>query len=101
MEDRVQALSRWALASFASLPVAGLCYVLGRLQANRMIVAGEGWEMAFYWSPLVFSTVDALLVLGGVLGVAGLVAGPRMTQQLQAATAVLVCLGSWHALPWH
>lgn len=45
----MRAFSRWALAS---LPLAGLFYGLGRLEGGRMAAVGQGFEMAFYWSPL-------------------------------------------------
>jgi hypothetical protein len=92
--------SRWALASLTSFPVAGVLYVLGRLEGDRMVAAGQGWEMAFYWSPLVFLAIDAVLVLGGVAGVIGVMVGPGVSRRMQAAVAVLICFGTFVALPW-
>ena len=93
-------VSRWALASITSLPVAGLIYLLGRLEGDRMVAADQGWEMAFYWFPLVFSAIDILLILGIVAGLVGLVLGPGVSRRLQAGVAVLGCIGSLLALPW-
>jgi hypothetical protein len=93
-------VSRWAVASLVALPAAGLVYLLGRLEGNRLVAVGQGWEMAFYWSPLVFRAVDVLLLLGGSAGLVGLVVGPGAVRRIQAAVAILVCAGSFLALPW-
>jgi hypothetical protein len=97
---RMESVSRWALASLASPPLAGLRYLLGRLEADRLVAAGEGWEMAFYWSPLVFLAIDSVLVLGAIAGLVGLAVGPGAPRRAQAAIAVLACVVSFLALPW-
>ena len=61
-------VSRWALASLASLPVTGLIYLLGLPPGDRMVAADQGLEMAFYWSPLVFLVIDTVPVLGKLSG---------------------------------
>jgi hypothetical protein len=93
-------VSRWALAAVATLPVAGVVCLLGRLQGDRMVAAGEGWEMAFYWSPLVFLAIDAALILGGWAGLVGLAVGPGVYRRVQSVVAGLVCAGCFLALPW-
>jgi hypothetical protein len=65
-----------------------------------MVAAGEGWEMAFFWSPLVFLAIDVVLVLGGVVGLVGLAVGPGLSQRLQATVAVLLCASGFLVLPW-
>jgi hypothetical protein len=92
--------SRWALASIASLPVAGVVHLLGWLESERMVAVGEGWEMAFYWSPMVSLAIDGVLILGGIAGLIGLAVGPGAFRRLQAGAGALVCAGSFIALPW-
>ena len=92
--------SKWALGSLASPPTAGVVYLLGRLVGERMVAAGQGWEMAFYWSPLVSLAVDAVLVAGGVSGLVGLGVGPGVGRRVLAAAAVSACIGVFVALPW-
>ena len=86
--------------SLVCLPLAGLIYVFGRLEGKRMVAADAGWEMAFYWSPLVFLAIDAVLIVGAVAGLVGLAFESRQTGRMQAAVAGLVCIGSFLALPW-
>ena len=90
----------WIVASFAALPLAGILYLLGRLEGDRMEAAGQGWEMAFYWSPLVFLAIDAVLFVGAVAGGIGLLVGPGSAQRVAAVVAVLACAGSFAVLPW-
>jgi hypothetical protein len=92
--------SGWALACLGSLAVAGVLYVLGRLEGDRLIANGQGWEMAFYLSPLVFLAIDGAIVLGAVLGVVGLVLGPGVSRRTQSAAAVLLSVGTFLVLPW-
>ncbi len=92
--------SRRGWASLACLPAAGVVYLLGRLEGDRMVAAGQGWEMAFYWSPLVFLAVDAVLVCGGFAGLGGLIAGPGVRRRAVAAAAGVVCAAIFAALPW-
>jgi hypothetical protein len=80
--------------------VAAAVYLLGRLEGDRMVAAGQGWEMAFYWSPLVFLAIDAVLVCGGLAGLVGSVIGPGARPRLVAAAAGVACVGSFVALPW-
>jgi hypothetical protein len=82
------------------LPLAGLVYALGRLEGERMVAADQGWEMAFYQSPLVFLVIDTVLVLGGLAGLIGLVVEPGVPRRMQAAVAVLMCVGTFVVLPW-
>jgi hypothetical protein len=96
----VRFASRWALASLAALPIAGAVYLLGRLEGNRMVDAGQGWEMAFYWSPILFLVIDALLLLGGVVGIAGLAIGPGVHRRAQSFATGLACVASYALLPW-
>jgi hypothetical protein len=93
-------VSRWALASFISLPVAGVIYLLGRLEAHRMEAEGKGFKMADALSPLVFFTIDAVLIFGGVVGFVGFILGPGVSRRVQAAVGVLACVGSFLVLPW-
>jgi hypothetical protein len=96
----VRFVSGWALASVASLALAGAVYLLGRLEGDRMVAAGQGWEMAFYWSPLVFLAIDVVLFLGGVAGLVGLSVGPGVHRRLQSFVASLACAGCFLAVPW-
>jgi hypothetical protein len=96
----LRSLSWWAFASVASLPLAGLLYLLGRLEGDQLVAAGQGWEMAFYLSPLVFLAIDAVLLLGGIAGLVGLAVGPGVSRRVQAAAAALICVGIFLALPW-
>ena len=93
-------VSRWALASLACLPVGALIWYVGRIQADRMVAADQAWEMAFYLSPLVFRTVDALLILGSLLGLIGLGVGPGVRRRVQSAVAALLCVGMIAAVRW-
>jgi hypothetical protein len=75
-------------------------YLLGQFEGDRMVAAGQGWEMASYWSPLVFLAIDAILFLGGVTGLIGLAAGPGWHRRMQSMVAGLACAGCFLALPW-
>ena len=100
MEGSVRFVSPWALASLASLPIAGLAYLLGRLEADRLVAADQGWEMAFYWSPFVFLAIDTILVLGGLAGLIGLVIGQGAVRRLQSVAAGLAAVACYAVLPW-
>jgi hypothetical protein len=65
-----------------------------------MVAAGQGWEMAFYWSPLVFLAIVVVLVLGGVAGLVGLAVEPGVSRRLQSMVALLLCIGGFLVLPW-
>jgi hypothetical protein len=58
------------------LPLAGAFDLWSRWSADRMAAHGEGWEMAFYFSPLAFRVMDGLLLLAGALGLIGACVGP-------------------------
>jgi hypothetical protein len=96
----MRSLSRSALVSLACLLAAGFIYLLGRMEGNRMVSTGQGWEMAFYWSPLVFYAIDTVLIVGIIAGLVGLAIESGMHRRLQAVVAGLVCVGSFLALPW-
>jgi hypothetical protein len=96
----VQRVSRYAVASLASLPLAGLVYLLGRVAGDRMVADSQGWEMAFYLSPLVFLAVDGLLLAGTLAGVVGLALGPGASRRALSAAAAAICAGAFAALPW-
>jgi hypothetical protein len=64
-----------------------------------MVAHGEGWGMAFYFSPLSFRVMDGLLLLAGVLGVVGAVAGPRSYHRLVAAAAGVAGVAWFTQLP--
>ena len=93
-------ISRWAVFSLTCLPVAGLAYVLGRLEGDRMVAADQGWEMVFYWSPLVFGVIDDVVIIGVIMGLAGLALESGMLRRMQATLAGLICLVSFLGLPW-
>jgi hypothetical protein len=65
-----------------------------------MVTAGQGWEMAFYWSPLVFLTIDAVIILGCIAALVGVAVGPDPLRRVQAALAGSVCIGCFLALAW-
>jgi hypothetical protein len=65
-----------------------------------MVAADQGWEMAFYWSPIVWLAIHAVLALGGLAGLVGLVIGPGVSGRMQAAVAVLMCVGTFVVVPW-
>jgi hypothetical protein len=83
-------ISRWALISFASSLGAVSFFLFGRAEGSRMIASGQGFEMAFYWSPLVYFVVKALLAIAAVAAVVGVVWGPETPRRIQAALALLV-----------
>jgi hypothetical protein len=97
-------LVRWpspfALASLGCLAVAGVVYLWGRFEADRLRATGQGFEMAFYLSPLVFQAVDGLVILGAVIGLIGAVVGRGWPRRLQAFAAGLLCGGCFMLLPW-
>jgi hypothetical protein len=47
--------------------------------------------MAFYFSPLVFAVLRALLVVGAILGMIGAVTGPRWFHRAIAVVTALAC----------
>jgi len=96
----VRLVSPWELASLAALPLAGVVYLLGRLEGDRMVAANQGWEMAFCLSPLVLGAVDVVLLLGAGAGLIGIVAGPHWHRRAVSATTSLACAGCFLALPW-
>jgi len=96
----MRSLSRSAVVSLACLAATGFIYLLGRLEGNRMISAGQGWEMAFYWSPLVFYAIDTVLIVGVITGLVGLAMESGMHRRLQPVVAGLLCVGCFLALPW-
>jgi hypothetical protein len=93
-------VSRYAIVSLSCPPLAGAVYLLGWIEGRRMVAADQGFEMAFYWSPLVFLAVDSALVVGAVVGLVGLGVGPGVWPRVQAASAALLCAGCILAVPW-
>jgi hypothetical protein len=68
-------VSRWTLISLVSwLGAVGLL-LLGRTVGSQMIASGQGFEMAFYWSPHVYLEVRVLLAFAAVAGLFGVVVG--------------------------
>jgi hypothetical protein len=95
---RIRGLCSWfAVACF---PLAGAFHVWAKWYANRMSDRGEGWEMAFYFSPLAFMVMDVLLILAGVLGLVGLFVGPRWYHRGIAVCAELGSVVWYTLLPW-
>jgi hypothetical protein len=79
---------------------AGVLWLLCRLYAEHLVAEGQGWEMAFYFSPIAFLIVDLALVAGVIA--AGIAAfGPigwkwRIVTLLAGATsAVSFVLAYW------
>lgn len=91
---------RTACAAAACLPLAAAFWVWARWHADRMAARGEGWEMAFYFSPLAFLVIDGLLLLAGLLGVIGAAFGPRWYHRVVAAAAGATGIGWFTQLPW-
>jgi len=79
---------------------AGVAYWLGWLKAERMVANGQGFEMAFYWSPLVFLAVDAILVVGVVTGLAGTILGPGHVRRSLSLSGGVICLAAFFLVPW-
>lgn len=92
-------LSRYAIVSLSCLPLAGFVYLLGWLEGRRMKAAGQGWEMAFYLSPLLFLAVDSILFVGVLVGSVGLGVGPGVSPRVQAASSALLDAGCFLLLP--
>jgi hypothetical protein len=80
--------------------LAGIAYSLGWLQAERMVVKGQGFETAFYWSPLVFLAVDTILFVGMVTAVAAVYAGPGIVRRAFSFFAGVVSLTALLLVPW-
>lgn len=69
------------------------CYVdaYGILEAERMIARDQGWEMAFYWSPLVFLAIRGILLIGIILPIGNMLTTWR--KRLCAMLILLINLG--------
>jgi len=84
----------------ACVALAGLFYLVARQHAGRMVESGHGWEMAFYFSPLVFLAVDGLALVGAVVALFGLIAGPGLWHRVQSVVAALLCVAIFVLVPW-
>jgi hypothetical protein len=96
-------LSRFALptiAAMAFLVLAILAHVGSLLEAWRMVAAGEGWEMAFYFSPVAFLTIDSLLLLSCMCALAGIVLGPRVRSRVTCLVILSASAGRFMTVPW-
>lgn len=93
-------VSRLAFASVALLLLTGPAYLLGRFVGDRMDSAGQGWEMAFCWSPIVFIAIDGMLVLAAIAAIVGLFVGPGVHRRVQSTLAGLACASVFLVLPW-
>ena len=58
-----------SLTSCALPLLAAIVYLLGQWESYRMVARGDGFAMAFYWSPLVVLTAQTLLVFGCLVGI--------------------------------
>jgi hypothetical protein len=65
-----------------------------------MEASGQGFEMAFYFSPLAFRGMDGILLIGAILGVVGAALGPRWYHRCIAVLGGLLCAGWFTQLPW-
>jgi hypothetical protein len=99
--NRLRVAGRSTWVAVTCLLCAGAFYLWSLWHANRMDLRAEGWEMAFYFSPLAFLVMDGLLLLAGVLAVVGALAGPRWYHRAVAVSAGLVAMGWFTQLPWH
>jgi hypothetical protein len=97
---RLATYSRCALAAIALLFLAILADVASWLEAQRMEAAGQGWEMAFYFSPLAFWTVDTLLVLSCMAALVGTVLGPGIRPRLICLVILSLGAGRFMTVPW-
>lgn len=88
------------LASIGCLLGAVLVYCVSWIEAARMEAAGQGWEMAFYFSPMVFLFLDFLLLTGALFGFLGVFAGPGARWRLTSTLSFLLCLIVFAAVPW-
>jgi hypothetical protein len=96
----VRVAGRTAWAAVACPPLAGAFWLWARWHADQMVARGEGWEMAFYFSPLAFLVMDGLLLLAGFLGLAGAFLGPRWYHRVVAVAAGAAGVGWFTQLPW-
>ena len=95
----MRVVGRTAWAAVICLLVAGTFDVWSRWHAVQMVARGEGWEMAFYFSPLAFHFMDGVLLLAGILGAIGAFLGPRWYHRMAAAAAGLAGVGWFTQLP--
>jgi hypothetical protein len=65
-----------------------------------MVAADQGWEMAFYFSPMAFLVMDGLLLIGGILAAVGVVVGPRLIDRIVATLAGAAGVGWFTLSPW-
>jgi hypothetical protein len=80
--------------------MAGVAHIGGRLEADRMINRGQGFEMAFYWSPLVFLVVDGLLLVGTLSGLLGVLLSSKLRHRI-LSLSIGVANGLYlMLLPW-
>ena len=94
-------VSGYTLLSRASIGLAGVVYLAGRLVGNRMVAAGQGWEMAFYLSPAVFLAIDFILCFGIVIAAIGVAIGPGWGNRFRSLAVGLLNLGCFVVVPWH
>src|SRR5262245_24430700 len=76
-----------AIASILCSILAGVVYLAGWLEGERLVAASQGFEMAFYLSPLVFMAVDFLLVVGLGVGLVAMFRAPDRWRCLQGLSA--------------
>jgi hypothetical protein len=66
-----------------------------------MEAAGQGFEMAFYFSPMAFLVMDGILLVGAIHGIIGAVAGPRWYHRGIAVVAGLTSAGWLTQRAWN
>ena len=72
---------------------------VGKLVGDRMTAAGNGFEMAFYLSPIIFATIDFFLVAAFCVGLVGLFA-VRTRQRPPLAFVAAVAMAILLFAPW-
>src|SRR5262245_49132056 len=96
----MRVVGRIAWAAVICLLLAGAFDMWSRWYADRMVARDEGWEMAFYFSPLAFRVLDGLLLLAGALGLIGACVGPRWYQRMVALVAGVAGIRWFMQLSW-
>lgn len=97
VEER-RSICGWTLISAGLVAAAGITYYIGRLVGDRMVAAGNGFEMAFYLSPLVFYAIDAFLAAAVSVSSFGLLFG-RPKRSLPLVILAMIAVAGFLLAP--
>lgn len=67
-----QSVSNWTIISATLTALSAIMFCVGTMVGDRMVAGGNGFEMAFYLSPFIFQSIDALLIAAICVGIVGL-----------------------------